>query len=180
MLYLELEVDDHTIAVDQEPCKSYYRDDEEPRIWMLSTECHSDMPVKVPANENEAALCDLPNLPLHPSSEVSSCDPSDDESSEGRRRVSFGDVRVREYEKVSGVSPSWCRGSKTCALGWEFQELPSKSLDEYDESRRKIPTVRRRRHRQSPIVPIRYGVLKSHFCNPHKLSTQRTNPFLDI
>jgi hypothetical protein len=52
-----------------------------------------------------------------------------------QRRVSFGFVEVREYERIAGDHPETSMGVPL-AIGWKFKAQPIQSIDRYTNERR--------------------------------------------
>ena len=50
------------------------------------------------------------------------------------RKVSFGDIHIREYERIVGDHPD-TRIGVPLAIGWGFVELDPKSVDEYESAK---------------------------------------------
>ena len=50
------------------------------------------------------------------------------------RRVVFGNIQVREYNRIIGDNPS-VRVGVPVSLDWQFSELPEMSVDDYENSR---------------------------------------------
>ena len=59
-----------------------------------------------------------------------------------RKRVVFGNIQVREYNRTIGDNPS-VRVGIPVALDWHFSELPVLSIDEYEGSRPPYKTMLR-------------------------------------
>ena len=59
-----------------------------------------------------------------------------------RKRVVFGNIQVREYNRIIGDNPS-VRVGIPVALDWHFSELPVLSIDEYEGSRPPYKTMLR-------------------------------------
>lgn len=59
------------------------------------------------------------------------------ETAQTRRKVIFGHVSIREYDRVFGDNPS-CRRGPPLSLGWSYSEKMKRSLDEYEMERCRI------------------------------------------
>mmetsp|Transcript_5176 Transcript_5176/g.11242 ORF Transcript_5176/g.11242 Transcript_5176/m.11242 type:complete len:169 (-) Transcript_5176:1271-1777(-) len=63
-----------------------------------------------------------------------------------QRRCSFTTISVREYDQTVGDSPS-CQDGAPLALGWNYAEQESVSLDEFEEVRKN-----QRRSKRSDLI----------------------------
>ena len=86
-------------------------------------------------------------------------------SSTGSRRgsvVSFGDIRVREFERIAGDHPDVSDLGPPLAIGWGYYEIDAMPIDDYESIRcyhrhpklEKLPAETRR-------IILQYG-----FCIP--------------
>lgn len=63
-------------------------------------------------------------------------------SSSGGRRVAFGNIQVREYNRTIGDNPG-VRVGVPVALDWQFFELPVMAIDDYEKNRPPYKTMLR-------------------------------------
>lgn len=50
------------------------------------------------------------------------------------RRVSFGNINVRKFDRIVGDHP-WCKTGAPLSIGWEFQEIESIPIERYESER---------------------------------------------
>ena len=50
-------------------------------------------------------------------------------------KVSFTELRLRQYAIRAGVNPEVSRGGAAIELGWQYEDTPPQSINEYEESR---------------------------------------------
>jgi len=73
---------------------------------------------------------------------TSSTDMSSNNDDDESMRVRFSSVKIREYDIILGDNPSSQYGPPV-TIDWEYNEMPSLSLDQYEDNR-----APRRTHRQ--------------------------------
>jgi hypothetical protein len=59
-----------------------------------------------------------------------------------RRRVTFSEVQIRRYPMILGDNPA-CRIGAPVSIGWDYEALPSLSLNDYEAFRQTHPRRKR-------------------------------------
>ena len=86
-----------------------------------------------------------------------------------RRQVHFQDIEIRRYPMILGDNPS-CRIGPPVSLGWEFESLPTMTVDDYEVYRTTHP---RKSHLHLMILNYyqRTGIMERSGVDPKDVQT---------